>query len=193
MKKCITAGIVLCGLLSFPALSALNDTASVKAEMVEKDCRLCGHEKGGARQLKVGPFRITDEEYVAWAEKYTPDRVAEWKEVLAERERLKERWNSPEMAAKREAVQKKREDRRKEITILKKQYESGKLTKEEYMKKAYEIVRMGMNYGMKGHALAINLKIAVEENNSRQAALFLNEMLVYFKEHNERIEKKMET
>ncbi len=189
MKIRIVAGIVLFGLISSPHPSIISGSSSAMAEMIEKG----GHEKGEGRHHKAGLFRISDEEYVAWAEKYTPDRVGEWKEVLAERERLKERWLSPEMEAKREALQKKREDRRKELSELKKQYESGKLTKEEYMKKAYEKVRMGMNYGMKGHALAINLKIAIDEKNSREAALFLNEMLAFFKEHNDRIQKRMET
>ncbi|RDU38800.1 hypothetical protein DRW41_04370 [Neobacillus piezotolerans] len=199
MKLRITLAILLCCLISLPQLSIHGGSAFAKAETFEKDCTACEHEKHGkhekgeARHQKAGMFRITDEEYIAWAEKFTPDKVAEWKEVLGKREQLNKRWLSPEMKAKREALQQKKENRRKEIMELRKQYESGKLTKEEYMKQAYEKMRSGMNYRMKAHALAINLKIAVEENNSRQASLFLNEMLAFLKEHNNRIKKKMES
>lgn len=193
MKFKFIAAILLCGIISVQPLSSMTGSAAATVKTPEKECPACGHEKGEGHRQKAGMFRITDEEYVSWAEKYTPDKSAEWKEVLAERERLRKRWLSPEMAAKREAMQKEKEDRRKEIMELKKQYESGKITKEEYLKKAYEKMKVGMNHRMKGHALAINLKIAIEANNSREAALFLNEMLVFLKDHNDRLAKKMET
>ncbi|WP_156424275.1 hypothetical protein [Bacillus sp. FJAT-27445] len=174
--------------IGFLLLFALSFSV-IHASAMEKGCISCEHSKTHAHKM----FLISDEEYMKWAEKYTPDKVGEWKAVLAERNQLKKRWLSPEMAAKREAFKKERHERHREMIELKKQLEDGKITREEYRKKAYEKMRNGMSRKMKGNALSLNLRIAIEKDNSQQAALSMNELLDFFRQHNEVLKMRMET
>ncbi|RHW38058.1 hypothetical protein D1B31_14860 [Neobacillus notoginsengisoli] len=178
----------LCLALAFPAVASANETIESHSNGQEGSNH-CAHGSCGfpkvARELK-------ENEIISWAEKYTPEKAEEWKAVFAERKVLKERWLSPEMKDKRESWKKEKAKRIGEIQELKKQFEEGKLTREDYLKQAYEKIKQSKPKLMKGYGSYFKLKEAVEQNDAGKAAALLNELLEFQKQHNETLKARLE-
>ncbi|MDR7077615.1 hypothetical protein J2Y03_002639 [Neobacillus niacini] len=119
-----------------------------------------------------------EQKLLVWVDQFTPDKKAEWTKVLAEKKELRNKWLSPENAARRE---KWKQEKMGKIQELKKQLDEGKITKEEFVQKAHGGKAMG--HWKTFH----DLKAAVEAKNDKQAAELLNQLLEQSKQHNEKI------
>lgn len=80
--------------------------------------------------LRIGPHR--EMYFLLLAEKYTPESLADWKAVLAERERLIEEWKS---LKPREQWQEKKEqfrsDVKEKMAEIREKFKNGEVTKEQ--------------------------------------------------------------
>ncbi|SDM39868.1 hypothetical protein [Bacillus sp. OK048] len=119
-----------------------------------------------------------EQKLLGWVDQYTPDKKAEWTKVLAEKKELRNKWLSPENAAKRE---KWKQDKMAKIKEFKKQLDEGKITKEEFVQKAHGGKAMG------SWKTFHDLKTAVEAKNDKQAIELLNQLFEQSKQHNEKI------
>jgi hypothetical protein len=177
------------------ALMLLLPSVAAANTMIQSPPQEQGTEAHKGKMESQGKHRMTFEvkevELQSWAEKYTPEKAEEWKTVLAERKQLHEKWMSPEMAPKREAFEKERQAKIEEIKALRQQFEAGKLTREEFLKRAHEKMQHNGATSMKGHAVYPRLHAAVEKGDTKEAGLLLNELLVFFKSHNERLADRM--
>jgi hypothetical protein len=183
--------IVLGLLLAMPGLSLANvqgpDSAekpaekrpvpgSQEKEKGSEECECESHDHGHRDwQAKMAE---REQKLLAWVDQYTPDKKAEWTKVLAEKKELRNKWLSPENAAKRE---KWKQEKMAKIQDLKKQLDEGKITKEEFVQKAHGGKAMG------NWKTFHDLKAAVEARNDKQAAELLNQLLEQSKQHNEKI------
>lgn len=149
-----------------------------------------GKQAEKAGECKHGHHHLNDQQYQQkWKEKeqkllslvdhYTPDKKAEWAQVMAERNKLHAKWLSPEFAKKREQWQKEKWTGQKNPTG------EGKGTKEEFFKKDH--VGMKREHWKMYH----QLKAAVKNNNDKEAAKILNQILTHYKHHNEMIKQAM--
>jgi len=178
MKKRLFS-LVLGLLLTAPALASANGTVP---DTQGQNQTTPSHEKH--HHMKHGDWEVKQAErelmLLSWVNQYTPEKKAEWSKVLEEKKMLREKWMSPENAEKREQWKKQRMDK---INELKKQVEAGKITKEELMKELH---------GDKGKAhfkTYHDLRIAVKNNDKKQAATLLNQLLEQSKEHNKMLSK----
>lgn len=127
-------------------------------------------------------MREREQQLSTWVDQYTPEKKEEWTKLLQERKALRDKWLSPEFASKRE---KWKQEKMTKMQELKKQYEEGKITKEELMKKAHG----GKDFS---HWKTYHeLKKAVESKNDAQAKQLLNQLLEQYKQHNEMIKERM--
>ncbi|OCA81538.1 hypothetical protein A8F94_21940 [Bacillus sp. FJAT-27225] len=149
------------------------------------DCPMGRHSKERI------PFEVKQAELQSWAETYTPDKAAEWRTVLAERNQLHEKWMSAEMAPRRESWKQEKQARIEEIKSLRRQLEEGKMTREEFLKRVHEKMHGKGASKLKGHFIYPRLKAAVEKGDKKQAAQLLDDMLLFFKSHNERMAERM--
>ncbi|WP_160719103.1 hypothetical protein [Bacillus sp. USDA818B3_A] len=123
-----------------------------------------------------------EQKLLVWVSQYTPEKKAEWTKVLEEKKNLRTQWMSPENSTKREQWKK---ERIAKIEELKKQLESGKITKEEFFKQAHGGKEMG-------HWKTFHeLRIAVDKKDNKQAAALLNQLLVQTKQHNQLLKEKL--
>ena len=123
-----------------------------------------------------------EQKLLAWVSQYTPEKKAEWTRVLEEKKNLRNQWMSPENSAKREQWKK---ERIAKMEALKKQFESGKITKEEFIKQSHGGKEMG-------HWKTFHeLRIAVDKKDSKQAAILLNQLLEQTKQHNQLMKEKL--
>lgn len=119
---------------------------------------------------------------LSWVDQYTPDKKAEWTQVLEEKKQLRNEWMSPENAAKREQW---KSERMKKMKELHKQLEEGKITKEEFIKEAHGGKDMGR------WKTFHDIKLAVENKDAKLAAERLNQLLDQYKEHNVKLKEKL--
>jgi hypothetical protein len=116
-----------------------------------------------------------DQHLLTWVNQYSPNKKAEWTKVLDEKKTLHNQWMSPENATKREQWKQKK---MAQMDELKKQLDEGKITKEEFIKKAHG--GMDMSHWKTFH----DLEVAVEAKNNKHAAVLLNQLLEQYKQHN---------
>lgn len=119
---------------------------------------------------------------LGWVDQYTPDKKAEWTQVLEEKKQLRNKWMSPENAEKRE---KWKSEKIKKMKELHKQLEEGKITKEQFMKEAHGGKDMGR------WKTFHDIKLAVEKKDDKLAAERLNQLLDQYKDHNEKLKEKL--
>lgn len=123
-----------------------------------------------------------EQQLLLWVDQYTPDQKAEWTKVIQEEKTLREKWLSPEFAKQREEWKKQKMAKMQE---LKKQYEEGKITKEELMKKAHG----GKDFA---HWKTFHdLEEAVNEKDTKEAKQLLNQLLEQHKQHNEMVKEML--
>lgn len=110
--------------------------------------------------------------------KYTPEKKKEWEAVIKERNNLIKKWSSPEFAKKRQQWKKSKMAQMEELN---KQYEEGKITKEEFLKKIH-------NGKETGHwKLYHELKESVKNHDDKKTAELLNQLLAHYKQKNEKM------
>jgi len=183
----LMAGLVFF-LLIYPGFAAANGAVENSRQDVKDEFK-CG--KGGCGHFEV-QRELREAEIIILAEKYTPEQAAEWKAIFIERKGLEAKWLSPEMKEKREAWKKERVKKLAEIKELKKQWAEGKLTREEYVKQAYEKMKRGNEKSMRGHEVYFRIKEAAEKNDAKQTATLLNELLEFHRQHNEKLKSRIE-
>ncbi|MDP4087514.1 MAG: hypothetical protein Q8934_23405, partial [Bacillota bacterium] len=123
-----------------------------------------------------------EQQLLLWVDQYTPEQKAEWVKVIQEEKTLRDKWLSPEFAKQRKQW---KQEKMAKIQELKKQYDEGKITKEELMKKAHG----GKDFA---HWKTFHeLKEAVEKKDSKEAKQLLNLMLQQHKEHNEMVKEML--
>ncbi len=155
----------------------------VPAEKVQKKPCNCQEEKRDHHMMhKDWQAHMAEKEQMllSWVNQYTPDKKADWIKVLDEKETLRSQWMSPENAQKRERWKKEKWEKMKE---LKKQFDEGKITKEEFIKKVHGGKDMG--HWKSFH----DLRLAVEKKDDKQAVILLNQLLLQYKEHNEKMKE----
>ncbi|PLS07258.1 hypothetical protein [Neobacillus cucumis] len=168
-------------LLLMPTAAFANGGIPANHEDKPCDC------KGGKRQHMThkdwqAMMAEREQKLLVWVTQYTPDKKAEWTKVLEEKKKLRTQWLSPENLAKREQWKK---ERMAKIEELKKQFESGKMTKEEFIKQAHGGKEMG-------HWKTFHeLRIAVDKKDNKQAAVLLNQLLEQTKQHNQLMKEKL--
>jgi hypothetical protein len=170
-------------LFSLPGMAAANHTGTdtVKGEQRDKPCD-CKEDRQHHMMHKDWQAKMAEREkmLLAWVDQYTPAKKEEWTKVIAEKKTLSNQWMSPEYAAKREQWKKAKMAK---IEELKKQFDSGKLSKEEFIKQAHG--GKEMSHWRTFH----ELRNAVEKKDSKQAELLLNQLLDQTKQHNEKIKE----
>lgn len=180
---CLTLGLVL----TIPSFAAANgrvpDTKGEQREDAPCDCQE-GKEQHHHHMHRDWHAHMAEKEQklLLWVGQYTPDKKAEWTKVLAEKKTLRNEWMSPENAEKREQWKKEKMAKMEE---LKKQFDEGKLTKEEFIKQAHGGKHMG--HWKTFH----DLRIAVEKKDNKRAALLLNQLLDQAKQHNQRMKEML--
>ena len=168
--------------LSMPGIAAANQTVpdtnnGGQREKAPCDCKENGHHH---MMHKDWQAKMAERQklLLSWVDQYTPEKKAEWTAVMAEKKTLSNQWMSPENAAKREQWKK---EKMAKIEELKKQFDAGKLTKEEFIKQAHG--GKEMSHWKTFH----ELRLAVEKKDNKQAAALLNQLLEQTKQHNEKI------
>jgi hypothetical protein len=172
-------------LLSVPGMAAAaNHTGpdTVNGEQREKPCD-CKEDKQHHHMMhKDWQAKMAEREkmLLSWVDQYTPDKKEEWTKVIAEKKTLSKQWMSPENAAKREQWKK---EKMAKIEELKKQFDAGKISKEEFIKQAHG--GKEMSHWRTFH----ELRNAVEKKDNKQAEVLLNQLLDQTKQHNEKIKE----
>jgi hypothetical protein len=171
-------------LLSVPGLAAAQQTVPNTNNGVQKEKTPCDCKEGGQHHMmhKDWQAKMAEREKMlfAWVNQYTPDKKGEWTTVLAEKKTLSNQWMSPENAEKREQWKK---EKMAKIEELKKQFDAGKITKEEFIKQAHG--GKEMSHWRTFH----ELRNAVEKKDNKQAVILLNQLLEQTKQHNEKIKE----
>ncbi|MDP4084356.1 MAG: hypothetical protein Q8934_07025 [Bacillota bacterium] len=123
-----------------------------------------------------------EQKLYSWVDQYTPEKKDEWAKVLEERKELHKKWHSPEFKVKHEQWKK---ERMVKIQELQKQYDQGKITKEEFMKKAHG----GKDFS---HWKSFHdVEQAVKSKNDEKTAQLLNQLLEQNKQRNEMMKEIM--
>jgi hypothetical protein len=174
-------GLVLTiALLVMPTVALANDITLANHEDKPCDCNKGKHHITHKDWQAMMAER--EQKLLGWVSQYTPEKKAEWTRVLREKENLRNQWMSPENSAKREQWKKERSAK---IEALKKQFESGKITKEEFIKQAHGGKEMG-------HWKTFHeLRVAVDKKDNKQATILLNRLLEQTKQHNQLIKEKL--
>lgn len=119
-----------------------------------------------------------EQQLLTWVGQYTPEKKAEWTTVLTKKKTLLSQWMSPENAKKREQW---KSEKKAKFDELRKQFEAGKITKEEFVNKLHGGKELG--HWKTYH----ELKAAVEKKDDKQAEALLNQLLSQYKQHNEKM------
>jgi hypothetical protein len=170
-------------LLSVPGLAGAHGTVPDTNKhngMVPDTQKPCNcHDEGSRHHMQHKDWQAKmaerDQKLLTWVGQYTPEKKAEWTKVLGEKKTLLNQWMSPENAKKREQW---KSEKMAKFDELKKQFDEGKITKEEFVKKLHGGKEMG--HWKTFH----NLKLAVEKKDNKQAAALLNQLLGQYKDHN---------
>lgn len=121
-------------------------------------------------------MKMKEQKLLSMVSVYTPEKKTEWVKIINERNKMREKWLSPEFAEKRALWKKEKMSKIKEFQ---KQYDEGKMTKEEFIKKVHGSKPIG------NRKTYNELKVAVQNKNNKKAALLLNQLLVQYKQQNE--------
>jgi hypothetical protein len=171
-------------LFSLPGLASANHLEqSDHREKAPCDCHDGGkHHHHMMHKDWQAHMAEKEQKLLAWVDQYTPNKKAEWTKVLEEKKALRNKWMSPENASKREQWKKERMAKMEE---LKKQFDQGKITKEEFIQKAHDGKVMG-------HWKTFHeLRLAVEKKDNKQAANLLNQLLEQYKQHNQKMNEML--
>lgn len=178
--------LVLGLFLSIPGLaSATGPVSSPDGGQAGKgpcDCGEGRHHHGMHHKDWQAKMAKKEKELLTWVNTYTPDKKAEWTKTLAESKALHQKWHSPEFAKQREEMKK---EKMAKFQALKKQYDEGKITKEEFFNKLHGDKKYSHWKTYQG------LKTAVKANDQKKAAQNLNSLLASLKEHNKMLQDKM--
>lgn len=144
----------------------------------------CHHGKHGHMMEKewLEKMKAREQQILTWVDQYTPEKKGEWTAVIQERNTLRDKWMSPENAIKREQWKKAKMAKMED---LKKQFEEGKITKEDLMKQVHG--GRDVEHWKTYH----DLTEAIAKKNNQEAAQLLNQMLKQHKQHNEFMKEKM--
>jgi hypothetical protein len=174
-------------LLTMPVMASANESVvpDTKGEQREKapcDCQEGTEHHHMMHKDWQAKMAEREQMIISWVDKYTPTKKEEWTKVLEEKKTLRNQWMSPENAGKREQWKK---DKMAKMEELKKQFDEGKITKEEFVNQAHG-----------GKAMAHwktfqDLKLAAEKKDNKQAAILLNQLLDSNKQHNQQISEML--
>jgi hypothetical protein len=171
-------------LLSVPGMAGANPTVPDTNNGGQREKAPCDCKEGREHHMmhKDWQAKMAEREkmLLSWVDQYTPDKKGEWTTVLAEKKTLSNQWMSPENAGKREQWKK---EKMAKIEEIKKQFDAGKLTKEEFIKQAHG--GKEMSHWRTFH----ELRNAVEKKDNKQAVLLLNQLLDQTKQHNQKIKE----
>lgn len=177
----LAAGIFL-AIPSFGMAHGATPNANQQIRHHDKD--ECHHEKHGEMTEKNWQEKVKEKEQqlLLWVDQYAPEQKDEWVKVIQEEKALRDKWLSPEFSKQREQW---KQEKMAKIQELKNQFDEGKITKEELMKKAH---------GGKDFAhwkTYHDLKEAVEEKDNKEAKQLLAQMLQQHKQHNEMVKEML--
>lgn len=172
-------------LLSMPGFAAANPPGP-DANGGQTDKAPCNCQEGEHHHMMHRDWQAKmaerEQKLLTWVNQYSPDKKVEWTKVLNEKRALRSQWMAPENAAKRD---KWRQEKMAQMDGLKKQLDEGKITKEEFVKKAHG--EKGMGHWKVYH----DLEVAVEAKNNKHAAVLLNQLLAQYKQHNQMLKEMM--
>ncbi len=172
---------LLLAFLIVPSYATANESVPVNQEEKPCDCKEDNHHRMKHKDWQA-MMAQREQKLLSWVNQYTPEKKAEWSKVLEERKNLRSQWMSPEYAAQREQWKKEKMAKMEE---LKKQLDEGKLTKEEFIKKAHGGKEMGH------WKMFHELKIAIDKKDDKQAVILLNQLLNQTKQHNQLLKEKL--
>ncbi|MCM2533136.1 hypothetical protein NDK43_12940 [Neobacillus pocheonensis] len=161
--------------------STTPDTKGGQAEKAPCDCH-DGKVHHGMHRDWQAKMAEREQKLLTLVDQYTPGKKAEWTKVLAEKKALHQKWHSPEFAKQHEQWKKEKLAKMQE---LKKQYDEGKLTKEEFFKKVHGDKEFG--HWKTYH----DLKAAVDAKDKKKVEENLNLLLSHYKQHNQMMKEKM--
>lgn len=173
-------------LLSMPGFAAANPSAPDTHGGGQEGKAPCDCQEGKHHHMMHRDWQAKmaerEQKLLTWVNQYSPDKKVEWTKVLKEKKALRSQWMAPENAAKRD---KWRKEKMAQMEGLKKQLDEGKITKEEFIKKAHG--EKGMGHWKVYH----DLKVAVEAKNNKHAAALLNQLLAQYKQHNQMLKEML--
>ncbi|MCQ6279164.1 hypothetical protein [Bacillus sp. EB600] len=177
-KKKKVIGLVLGLFLVLPGMAFANGTMSNTTNKGENSTenRLDQRHYQMMDKNWQEKMKQKQQKLLSFVNKYTPEKTQEWEAVIKDRNRIIEKWQSPQFAEKRQQWKK---EKMAKFEGLHKQYEEGKITKEEFVKKVH---------GGKetGHwKIYHELKDSVKNNNHKRTAQLLNQLLTHYKKQNE--------
>ncbi|MCL6571804.1 MAG: hypothetical protein K6T88_08965 [Bacillus sp. (in: Bacteria)] len=170
-------------LFSMPVMASANKTVVPDTNGEQREKAPCDCQEGtdGHHMMhKNWQTKMMEREkmLLSWVDQYTPAKKEEWIKVLEEKKTLRNKWMSPKNAAMREQWKK---DKMANLEALKKQFDEGKITKEEFMKQAHGGKEMA-------HWKTFQeLKLSAEKKNTEQSTILLNQLLDQYKQHNTQI------
>ncbi len=179
--KTRTMALLLAALITIPGAAFAANTTTGKG--VKEPCN-CHDERNHHLMDKNWheKMKLKEQKLLSLVTVYTPEKQKEWSRVISERSKMREKWLSPEYAEKRE---KWKMEKKSKFDAMQKQYNDGKITKEEFLKKVHgeKMVNSWKTYN--------ELKEAVTNNNKQKAAALLNQLLVQYEKENEMMKTAM--
>jgi hypothetical protein len=173
-KKLIGILLGLCLLL--PSIVMANgNLPQEKCKGTNKDC----YEKRSHHMMDKNwkeEMKKKQQLLLSFVNKYTPEKKKEWEAVIKDRNKLIEKWSSPQYAEKRKQWKK---IKMAKIEELHKQYEEGKISKEEFLKKVHSGKEMGH------WKIYQEIQTSVKNHDDKKIAQLLNQLLEHYKQKNE--------
>ncbi|WML52800.1 hypothetical protein RCG17_26150 [Neobacillus sp. PS3-12] len=173
-KKLIGILLGLCLLL--PSIAMANgNSLQEKCKGTNMDC----YEKRSHHMMDKNwkeEMKKKQQLLLAFVNKYTPEKKKEWEAVIKDRNKLIEKWSSPQYAEKRKQWKK---IKMAKIEELHKQYEEGKISKEEFLKKVHSGKEMGQ------WKIYQEIQTSVKNHDDKKTAQLLNQLLEHYKQKNE--------
>jgi len=173
--------LTLALLLSVPGLTAANDSLPVDHEEKPCDCKE-GKQRHMMHKDWQAMMKEREQKLLTWVDQYTPSKKKEWTQVLTEKKTLRNEWMSPANAAKRKKWEK---DKLAKLEELNKQFNEGKITKEEFMKQVHGGKKMEHWKTFR------DLRLAIENKDDKKAAVLLDHLLNQMKEHNKMMKDRL--
>lgn len=162
-------GLVLASFLAVPMMASANGSTNDGHVHHGNESHGKCHERNWQAKMEEREKKL-----LLLVNQYTPDQRNEWTKVINERKQLREKWLSPEFKNKREQWKKAKMEK---YQALKKQYEEGKITKEELIKKMHD-------GRMKHWQAKQELKTAIKNKDDQKVKQILNQLLAQFKQQN---------
>ncbi|MDR7000685.1 hypothetical protein [Neobacillus niacini] len=179
--------VLILGLfLTLPSLASAHNQIPVNHEGHGNPKEDCCDKSNHRHHFMHGDWKAKmaarEGKILAWVDQYTPEKKAEWTQMFSEKKVLMMKWLSPQNVAKREQWKKERMEK---MEKYRKQYDAGKITKEEFLKKVHGGKDMG--HWQTYH----ELEKAVSEKNKKDAKKYLNQLLEQYKAHNQMLKDLM--